>query len=97
MGNRETAGTATEGHMVTTAADVRQMLTPEENEALTTALSLTDKTRPPAPSAAEWIYTAFRWRSTYQGYGYWVRIYLRLRAVESKCSRLRQRYDDYRN
>ena len=81
--------------MVTTAADVRQMLTPEENEALTRALLLTDKTCPPAPSAAEWLYTAFNWRYTYQGFGYWVRIYFRLRAVEIKCSRLRQRYGDY--
>lgn len=77
-----------------TESDVRQMLTPKENEALTATLAARDRARPirPEPDEYYWIVRSFSWSTSPQGELYWLRICNRLRDVLRAVDKLKRKH-----
>lgn len=75
--------------MTITETDVRRMLTPKENEALTIALRGANPWHDEAvEDEGEWIIGAFVWADSEQGHSYWSRVRERLEAVRREKWRL---------
>ena len=72
-----------------TEADVRRMLTPKENEALTIALrGATPWHDEAVEDEGKWITGAFVWADSEQGHSYWSRVHERLETVRRQKWRL---------